>query len=109
MDDSTLSYHARPGGRDERVRSGLYRLRNFPSSPHEEVVASWLPLRDDGAVVSHESALELYGLSDIIPRSGSIVTLPRSKRGHRRGRRSSYMPLKTRLARRRCGNSAPSW
>ena len=83
MDDSTLSYHARPGGRYERVRSGLYRLRNFPSSPHEEVVASWLPLRDDGAVVSHESALELYGLSDIIPRAVHL-TVPRSKRGHRR-------------------------
>lgn len=83
MDDSTLSHHARPGGRYERVRSGLYRLRNFPTGQHEEVVASWLPLRHDGAVVSHESALALYGLSDIIPRAVHL-TLPRSKRGHRR-------------------------
>lgn len=83
MDDSTLSYHARSGGRFERVRTGLYRLRQFPTSSHEHVVAAWLPLRGDGAVVSHESALELYGLSDIIPRAVHI-TLPRSKRGHRR-------------------------
>src|SRR6059036_2813522 len=67
MDRSTLRHHARPGGRYERARRGLYRLRHFPSSPHEHVVAAWLPLRDAGGVVSHESALELYDLSDVIP------------------------------------------
>src|SRR5262249_50086377 len=60
MDRSTLRHHARPGGRYERVRRGLYRLRHFPSSAHEHVVAAWLPMRDTGGVVSHESALELY-------------------------------------------------
>ena len=30
-------------------------------------MAAWLPLRDAGAVVSHESALELHGLSDVTP------------------------------------------
>jgi predicted transcriptional regulator of viral defense system len=82
MDRSTLRHHARPGGRYERVRRGLYRLRHFPSSPHEHVVAAWLPLRDAGAVVSHESALELYGLSDVIP-SATDLSVPRSKRGQR--------------------------
>ena len=67
MDRSTLRHHARPGGRYERVRRGLYRLRHFPSSPYEHVMAAWLPLRDAGAVVSHESALELHGLSDVTP------------------------------------------
>src|SRR5690606_17701934 len=67
MDPSTLSYHARPGGRYVRVRRGLYRLRHFPSSPFEHVVAAWLPLRQADAVVSHASAMELYGLSDVIP------------------------------------------
>lgn len=81
MDRSTLLYHARPGGRYERVRRGLYRLRHFPSSPHEHVVAAWLDLPRP-AVVSHESALELYDLSDVIPRAVHI-TLPRSKRGQR--------------------------
>jgi predicted transcriptional regulator of viral defense system len=81
MDRSTLIHHARPGGRYERVRRGLYRLRHFPSSPHEHVVAAWLALPSP-AVVSHESALELYELSDVIPNAVHI-TLPRAKRGQR--------------------------
>ncbi len=82
MDRSTLHHHARPGGRYERVRRGLYRLRHFPSSPHEHVVAAWLALQYLPAVVSHESALELYELSDLIPDAVDI-TLPRAKRGQR--------------------------
>lgn len=83
MDRSTLRHHARPGGRYERARRGLYRLRHFPSSPHEHVMAGWLPLRDAGAVVSHESALELQELSDVIPNAVHL-SLPRSERGQRR-------------------------
>jgi predicted transcriptional regulator of viral defense system len=83
MDRSTLRHHARPGGRYERIRRGLYRLRHFPSSPHEHVVAAWLPLRDAGAVVSHESALELHELSDVIP-DAVHLSLSRSERGQRR-------------------------
>jgi predicted transcriptional regulator of viral defense system len=82
MDPSTLSHHARRGGRYERVRRGLYRLRHFPSSPVEHVVAAWLPLRQADAVVSHASALELYGLSDVIPEVVH-VSVPRTKRGQR--------------------------
>lgn len=82
MSNSTLRYHARPGGRYVRVRRGLYRIRNFPSSPHEHVMAAWLPLRDAGGVVSHESALELYDLSDVIP-AAVHISLSRSKRGQR--------------------------
>src|SRR5688572_15875617 len=81
MDRSTLRHHARPGGRYERFRRGLYRLRHFPSSQHEHVVAAWLVLPSP-AVVSHESALELYELSDVIPNAVHI-TLPRAKRGQR--------------------------
>lgn len=82
MDRSTLRHHARPGGRYERVRRGLYRLRHFPSSPHEHIVAAWLGLRGAEAVASHESALELYELSDVIP-TAIHVSLPRTKRGQR--------------------------
>ncbi|HEY2937539.1 MAG TPA: type IV toxin-antitoxin system AbiEi family antitoxin domain-containing protein [Gaiellaceae bacterium] len=81
MDRSTLSHHARPGGRYERVRRGLYRLRHFPSGRHDHVVAAWLAL-PSSAVVSHESALELYELSDVIPNAVHI-TLPRRNRGQR--------------------------
>ncbi|MGH3952232.1 MAG: type IV toxin-antitoxin system AbiEi family antitoxin domain-containing protein, partial [Pseudonocardiaceae bacterium] len=82
MDPSTLSYHARPGGRYERVRRGLYRVRHFPSSPVEHIVAAWLPLRPAQGVVSHASALELYELSDVIP-DVVHVSVPRAKRGQR--------------------------
>lgn len=83
MDRSTLSYHARPGGRYRRIRPGLFRIRHFPFSPFEHVMAAWLPLRGAGAVVSHESALELHGLSDLIP-NAIHLTVPRSERGLRR-------------------------
>jgi len=82
MDRSTLRHHARPGGRYERVGRGIYRLRHFPTSPLEHVVAAWLPLRPAHAVVSHESALELYDLADVIP-DAVHVSLPRSQRGQR--------------------------
>ena len=82
MDRSTLRHHARPGGRYERVGHGIYRLRHFPTSPLEHVVAAWLPLRPARAVVSHESALELYDLADVIP-DAVHVSLPRSQRGQR--------------------------
>ncbi len=77
---STLSHHARPGGRLVHVARGLYRLRDFPSSPHEHIVAGWLrtpPSAD--AVVSHESALELDDLSDVIA-DEVHVTVPRTRR-----------------------------
>jgi predicted transcriptional regulator of viral defense system len=82
MDRSTLRHHARPGGRYERVRRGLYRLRHFPSTRHEHVVAAWLALSKVPAIVSHESALELYDLSDVVP-NAVHVTVPRGKRGQR--------------------------
>jgi predicted transcriptional regulator of viral defense system len=82
MDRATLRHHARPGGRYQRVGRGLYRLRHFPTSPHEHVMAAWLPLRGNGAIVSHESALELQDLSDVIPEAVHL-TVPRSERGIR--------------------------
>jgi predicted transcriptional regulator of viral defense system len=82
MGRSTLRYHALSGGRYERVQRGLYRLRHFPASLHEHVVAAWLPVRGAGAVISHASALELYGISDIIP-TAVHVSVPRAKRGLR--------------------------
>jgi len=73
-----LAYHAKTG-RFQRIQRGLYRLRDYPSSMHEEVVAAWLAVGKDIAVVSHESALELLELSDVIP-SAIHLTVPRDKR-----------------------------
>lgn len=68
-------------GRYIRYRRGLYRLRDYPSFPREEVVAAWLAAGKDTAVVSHESALDLFELSDVTPHAIHL-TVPRSKRNH---------------------------
>ena len=65
---NTLRHHARAGGRLEHAGRGLYRLRFYPSSPFDHVAAAWMLVGSEIAVVSHESALELYDLSDVIPR-----------------------------------------
>lgn len=77
---STLGYHAGEAGTLERVGTGVYRLRRFPTTPHGHIVAGWLGLARADAVVSHDSALEMRELSDIIA-DEVHVTLPRAKRG----------------------------
>lgn len=78
-----LSHHSAEGGSLMRVDRGLYRLRNFPRSPREDLVATWLADgRPVDAVVSHDSALDIYGLSDVIP-TAVHLTAAREHRGHR--------------------------
>jgi hypothetical protein len=77
---STLTYHARDGGALRRAGRGVYRLRRFPASPHEQVVCAWLGLSRAGGVVSHVSALEQMKLTDLIA-DEVHVTVPRAKRG----------------------------
>lgn len=78
-----LSYHSTGGGSLIRVDRGLYRLRNYPRSPREDLVATWLAVgRPIDAVVSHDTALELYDLSDAIP-AAVHLTAGREHRGHR--------------------------
>jgi predicted transcriptional regulator of viral defense system len=63
----------------ERVSWGLYRLVHFPRSSHDHHVEAMLwPLSVRG-VVSHESALALYGLSHVNP-AEIHITVPRSFR-----------------------------
>ena len=73
-----LTHHAKTG-RFVRVRRGLYRLREYPSFPREEVLAAWLAVGKDAAVVSHDTALDLLGLSDVVP-DAVHLTVPRSHR-----------------------------
>lgn len=77
---SMLAYHVAKG-RFMRPGWGVYRFTRYPYTPHEEVVAAWLEVGDE-AVVSHESALDLHGLSDVIP-DGIHLTVPRSRRYRR--------------------------
>ena len=69
-------------GRYERIRWGLYRLREYPTGPHDEVMAAWLAVGKHLAVVSHDSALDLLGLSDVIP-DAVHLTVPRARRKFR--------------------------
>jgi predicted transcriptional regulator of viral defense system len=73
-----LAYHTKKGT-FQRAYTGVYRFRDYPSTPREEIVPAWLLLGKDVAVVSHESALELWNLSDIIP-NGVHLSVPRSRR-----------------------------
>ncbi len=70
-----LTYHTRTGA-FRRVYRGVYRFRDYPSSPRENVFAAWLAIGKDQAVVSHESALDLWELSDVVP-AAVHLTVPR--------------------------------
>jgi predicted transcriptional regulator of viral defense system len=75
---SLLAHHAK-SSRFIRVRQGLYRFREYPSSPREDVVAAWLATGKEVAAVSHESALDILGLSDAVPEVVHL-TVPRARR-----------------------------
>ncbi len=76
-----LSYHVRTG-HFLRGRRGLYRLTRFPASPHEEIIAAWLGFGPHEAVISHESALQLFDLADVVPTKVHLI-VPRAKRSRK--------------------------
>ena len=69
-----LLVHHVNGGRALRVRRGIYRLVHFPAGEHEDLVTAWLWSERVG-VVSHQTALALHGLSDVLP-ANVHLTLP---------------------------------
>jgi predicted transcriptional regulator of viral defense system len=73
-----LSYYVASGSM-LRVHPRVYRFRDYPSTSREEVVAAWLAVGKDSAVVSHETALDLWDLTDLIP-DAIHLTVPRSRR-----------------------------
>ena len=79
-----LAYQAR-AGRFLHVAHGLYRLAQFPHSSYEELFVAWL-LAGPAAVISHESALAVYGLSDSLP-SVTHLIVPRTASRRRGGER----------------------
>jgi predicted transcriptional regulator of viral defense system len=74
-----LLRHYANSGRFIRVHRGIYRFRDYPTMPRDEVVEAVVVVGRENAVVSHESALDLLDLSDIVPNSIHI-TIPRSRR-----------------------------
>ncbi len=61
-------------GRVTHVRRRIYRLVHFPASEHEDLAALWL-WSERTAIFSHETALSLHQLSDVLP-SRVHMTLP---------------------------------
>jgi predicted transcriptional regulator of viral defense system len=86
-----LVEHSRTG-RFQRVRHGIYRLTQFPASPFEDLFIARLRCGPKAAI-SHESALAVYDLSDVMP--GEIhVTVPRTASRRRKGIRQHTRPLR---------------
>lgn len=85
-----LLIHHVHAGRVVRLRRGVYRLVHFPAGEHEDLVVAWLWSECSG-VFSHETALSLSDLSDVLP-SRIDLTLPAAWRA-RRLRIPSGVPL----------------
>jgi predicted transcriptional regulator of viral defense system len=73
-------HHVR-AGRFVRVERGIYRLVHFPVGDREDLVAIWL-WSERAGVFSHETALLLHDLSDVLP-VRAHVTLPLAWRRRR--------------------------
>jgi len=67
----------------ERVSWGVYRVPTFPPSPHAEYMEASLWPAGVRGVVSHQSALALYDLSDVSP-AGLHITVPEEFRIRRK-------------------------
>jgi predicted transcriptional regulator of viral defense system len=76
-----LLVHHIHAGKVSRLRRGIYRVVHFPAGEHEELVAAWLWSERTG-VVSHQTALALHGLSDVLP-AHVHLTLPEAWRSRR--------------------------
>jgi predicted transcriptional regulator of viral defense system len=75
-------------GRLERVARGVYRVPFFPSSSarfsdYHEAIAWARAGHGPSAVISHESALAIYGISDALP-AKLHITIPAKSRFQRR-------------------------
>lgn len=74
-----LSYHL-SAGNFERADRGLYRIPTLPLSEHDDLVRLWLWSRglDDQprAVVSHQTALALHDLAELIPTTIHLTVPP---------------------------------
>jgi predicted transcriptional regulator of viral defense system len=62
-------------GRLERVSQGLYRFPRWPVSANDSLMEAVLWTRDPSAALSHDTALDVYELSDINP-DKIQVTIP---------------------------------
>jgi predicted transcriptional regulator of viral defense system len=68
-------------GKVLRLRRGVYRLKHFPPGQQEDLVAIWL-WSEQAGVFSHETALMLHDLSDVLP-ARAHLTVPAAWRERR--------------------------
>lgn len=73
-----LVHHFVQNGRFQRLGRGVYRLTEYPHD-EDDRLAELSALLGPSAVLSHESALALYSVSDLAP-SKYHFTVPRSQR-----------------------------
>jgi predicted transcriptional regulator of viral defense system len=76
-----LLTHHLGAGRVFRERRGVYRIAHFPSGDREDLTVIWLWSEQEG-VFSHQTALSLHDLSDVLP-SQIHLTLPEAWRRRR--------------------------
>jgi len=69
-------------GKFLRIARGVYRLTHFPGSPYEDLFTAWL-MTGAKSTVSHESALAVYELSDILPGEVHLIVPPTASRRHK--------------------------
>lgn len=77
--DQLLQYHYKTG-RLMREAEGVYRFRDYPEA-YSDISIAWLSLkrRAGNALASHETALSLLNLCDLVPRAIDI-TIERENR-----------------------------
>lgn len=77
-----VDYHVKKGN-FERVRRGLYRLPEIPVAENDDLIrlSLWSRGRDDEpqAVASHETALGVHGLGELLPKKVHL-TAPKTFR-----------------------------
>lgn len=76
------AYHAKHGNW-LRIDRGIFRLRGWPTSDHEDLVR-WSLWSRDRAVVSHDTALAVHDLGDLNP-AQIHLTVPPGFRAKARG------------------------
>jgi predicted transcriptional regulator of viral defense system len=84
-----LQHFHRTSGNWHRVDRGLYRFPDYLDSPHDDLVRWSLWSRDrrgrTQAVVSHESALALHDLGDVMPAKIHLTVPPGFRKKPGRG------------------------
>lgn len=68
----------------ERVAHGVYRFPNYPVGEHDQLALAVLWTRVPEAALSHETALDAYGISDVNP-NRIHVTVGKQRRFRRAG------------------------